>query len=157
MRDIKFPIEGVTYHSDERSQAYFNSGAWRAQTVGQVLRDTATRCGERPALITDQGTLTFAELDAQSERLGAALLDIGLSPGDRAKLQMGTTLETAVTLLACYKAGIIPVCSLPQHRALEIGQLVLQSAARGYFVQADFGSFDLVGFAKEMMRSHDSL
>lgn len=157
MRDIKFPIEGVTYHSEERARAYFESGAWRAQTVGQVLRDTATRCGNRLALITDQGTLTFAELDAQSERLGAALLDLGLSPGDRAIFQMGTTLETAVTLLACYKAGIIPVCSLPQHRAFEIGQLVRQSAARGYFVQADFGSFDLVGFAKEMMRSHGSL
>ncbi|CAM3993079.1 2,3-dihydroxybenzoate-AMP ligase [Bordetella tumbae] len=157
MRDIKFPIEGVTYHSDERARAYFSSGAWRAQTVGQVLRDTATRCGDRLALITDQGALTFAELDAQSERLGAALLDTGLSPGDRAIFQMGTTLETAVTLLACYKAGIIPICSLPQHRALEIGQLVRQSAARCYFVQADFGSFDLVGFAKEMMRSHGSL
>lgn len=60
-------------------------------------------------------------------------------------------------LLACYKAGIVPVCSLPQHREVEIGQLAAQSGARGYFVQADFGSFDLVGFARTMAARHPSL
>jgi non-ribosomal peptide synthetase component E (peptide arylation enzyme) len=71
---------------------------------------------------------------------------------------MGTTLETALALLACYKAGIVPVCSLPQHRELEIGQLVRQSGARGYFVQADFSKrFDLVQFAARMMQAHPGL
>ncbi|HZH08160.1 MAG TPA: hypothetical protein VEY69_15920, partial [Lautropia sp.] len=52
----------------------------------------------------------------------------------------------AVALLACYKAGIVPVCSLPQHREVEIGQLAQLAGATGYFVQADFSSFDLVAF-----------
>lgn len=157
MRDIKNPIEGVIYHSDDRARAYFDSGAWLPLTVGQALRDTAQRCGDRPALITDEAVLSFIDLDTRSERLGAALLDLGLKPGDRAIFQMGTTLETALALLACYKAGIVPVCSLPQHRALEIGQLARQTAARGYFVQADFSAFDLVRFAHEMMGMHSSL
>ena len=88
-----------------------------------------------------------------TERLAAALLELGLAPGDRAIFQLGTTVETAVVLLACYKAGIVPVCSLPQHREVEIGQLTQQSGARGYFVQADFGNFDLVAFAAEHGRA----
>lgn len=154
MRNIRYPIEGVIYHPEERARAYFASGAWRALTVGQALRETAQRCGDRPAIITEEGTLGFAELDARTERLAAALLKAGLRPGDRAIFQMGTTLETAVALLACYKAGIVPVCSLPQHRELEIGQLIRQSGARAYFVQADFSAFDLPGFAARMMQAH---
>jgi salicylate---[aryl-carrier protein] ligase len=157
MRDIRCPIEGVVYHPEERARAWFAGGAWRPITVGQALRDTASRCGDRVAIITDEGNLSFAELDARTERLGAALLQTGLRPGDRVLFQMGTTLETAVALLACYKAGIVPVCSLPQHRELEIGQLARQSGARGYFVQADFSAYDLVGFAARMMQSHPSL
>src|SRR5256885_16105812 len=64
--------------------------------------------------------------------------------------QMGTVLDTVVALTACYKAGIIPVCSVPQYREVEIGQLARLSGATLYFVQADFGSFDLVGFARGM-------
>lgn len=157
MRDIRCPIEGVTYHPEDRARRYFASGAWERRTVGDALRATAARCPQRTALITDEGSLSFQELDQRSERLGAALLKLGMRPSDRAIFQMGTTLETAVALLACYKAGIVPVCTLPQHRELEIGQLARQTRARGYFVQADFGSFDLVAFAAGMLATDDTL
>jgi non-ribosomal peptide synthetase component E (peptide arylation enzyme) len=71
--------------------------------------------------------------------------------------QMGTVLDTVVALSACYKAGIIPVCSVPQYREVEIGQLARLSGATLYFVQADFGSFDLVGFARGMQEKVPSL
>src|SRR5205085_2561066 len=126
-------------------------------TVGDALRATARRYPSRDAFISDERSITFAELDEVTDRLGAALLDVGLAAGDRAMFQMGTTVETAIALLACYKIGVIPVCSVPQHREVEIGQLAQQSAARGYFVQADLGSFDLVAFAQQMIARHDSL
>jgi salicylate---[aryl-carrier protein] ligase len=89
--------------------------------------------------------------------LAAALLGLGLVTGDRAIFQLGTNVETAIVLIACFKAGIIPVCSLPQHREVEIGELTRQTGARGYFVQADLGRFDLVGFAAGMVEQHASL
>src|SRR5467141_2535491 len=54
-------------------------------------------------------------------------------------------------------AGIIPVCSVPQYREVEIGQLARLSGATLYFVQADFSSFDLVGFARGMQEKLPSL
>ncbi|WP_447919567.1 AMP-binding protein [Achromobacter aegrifaciens] len=157
MRDIRHPIEGVIYHHPERARQYFASGAWEQSTVGAALHATALRCPDRTALIIDEGSLSFRELDEQTDRLAAALLTLGLAPADRALFQMGTTLETALALLACYKAGIVPVCSLPQHRELEIGQLARQTSARGYFVQADFGKFDLPAFAAGMLTASDTL
>jgi non-ribosomal peptide synthetase component E (peptide arylation enzyme) len=150
MSGIRNPIEGVAYHRPEDARKWIAEGVWIDATVGDALRAIARRYPDKPAYISDERTLSFAQLDEQTERLGAALLKLGLASGDRAIFQLGTAVETAVALLACAKAGIVPVCSLPQHREVEIGQLARQSRARGYFVQADFGSFDLVGFARQM-------
>lgn len=150
-------IEGVTYPDPDRAARWLADGSWADGTVGQALRASAHRHPDRLALISDERSLSYAELDEATERLGAALLESGLRPGDRAIFQMGTTVETAIALLACYKAGVVPVCSLPQHREVEIGHFARQCGARGYFVQADFGSFDLVAFARRMMEAVPSL
>src|SRR5256885_413769 len=136
---------------------FLEKGLWIDLTVGEALRRTAARVPERIAFASEEGELTFRQLDERSERLGAALLDLGVQPGERAMFQMGTVLDTVVALTACYKAGIIPVCSVPQYREVEIGQLARLSGATLYFVQADFGSFDLVGFARGMQGKGPSL
>ncbi len=158
MNNINYPIDGVVYPSAERAQAALASGSWIGSTVGDALRHTARQYPERMAFISDERSVSFADLDQDSERLAAALLKLGLNPGDRAIFQLGTTVETVIVLLACFKAGIVPVCSLPQHREIEIGQLAEQSQARGYFVQADFSpNFDLLSFAQSMVERHASL
>jgi non-ribosomal peptide synthetase component E (peptide arylation enzyme) len=155
---VRNPIPGVVYPGRERAEPGLASGAWIGRTVGEALRETARRHPQRMAFIGDDRSIDFAGLDECTERLGAALLALGLEPGDRAIFQLGTTVETTIALLACFKAGIVPVCSLPQHRDVEIGQLTRQSGARGYFVQADFSaSFDLPAFAASMVQQHPAL
>jgi pyochelin biosynthesis protein PchD len=157
MTEINIPIEGVVYCDAAEADHYLKSGAWSRLTVGEALRASTTALPLRPIFISEERSVIYSEFDDETDRLAAALLDLGLAPGDRAIFQMGTTVETALALMACYKAGIIPVCSLPQHREVEIGQLTRQSSAKGYFVQADFSSFDLDGFARQMMARYPSL
>jgi non-ribosomal peptide synthetase component E (peptide arylation enzyme) len=152
MAGVRYPIEGVAYGDPARAARYFGESGWIDLTVGEALRATARKWPDRNAFVSDERTVTFAQLDDESDRLGAALLGMGLTPGDRAVFQMGTTVETAIALVGCYKSGVIPVCAVPQYREIEIGHLATQSGAKAYFVQADFSSFDLVGFAKEMMQ-----
>src|SRR3979409_2350644 len=116
-------IEGVTYTPADQAKQFFEKKQWIDLTVGEALRRTARRMPERIAFASEEGELSFRQLDEQSERLGAALLDLGVRPGERAMFQMGTVLDTVVALSACYKAGIIPVCSVPQYREVAIGQL----------------------------------
>ena len=154
MTAVLYPIDGVAYCELGQAAEYLRAGAWVDLTVGDALRASARRSPDKAAFISDERALTFAELDRLTDRLGAALLEAGLATGERAIFQMGTTVETAVALLACYKVGIVPVCSVPQYREVEIGQLADQSGAAAYFVQADFGGFNLVAFAGRMMQSH---
>jgi len=148
-------IDGVQYEEPERASQYLASGAWMDVTVGDMLRQTAARLPGKVALLTDSGSVTFGELDELTDRLAAALLDLGLRPADRAIFQMGNNIETALAVVACFKAGIVPVCAIPQYREVEIGQLARLSQASGYFVQSDTpGSFDMVGFAQSMADAH---
>jgi non-ribosomal peptide synthetase component E (peptide arylation enzyme) len=157
MAKIAHPIDGVTYASEELAQRYLASSAWIDLTVGQALRITAASSPDAHAFIMPERSITFAELDESVDRLGAALLDLGVASGQRAIFQMGTAIETVIALLACYRTGIIPVCAVPQYREVEIGQLLAQSQASAYFVQADVGTFDLLGFACAMRDQHSSL
>lgn len=157
MSGVRNPIEGLTYPDPARAEQWLAAGAWVDSTAGDALRRTARDWPKRPAFISDERSVTLKEFDEATERLGAALLRLGMAPGDRAMFQMGTNVETAIALFACYKAGIVPVCSLPQHREVEIGQLAQLSGATGYFVQADFSSFDLVAFAGRMCETVPSL
>jgi non-ribosomal peptide synthetase component E (peptide arylation enzyme) len=158
MERVRFPLDGVTYHGADEAEAYRKSGAWIWSTLGDVLRAAAYDLPDATFIAADDGSLTFAELDAASESLAAALLATGLAPGDRAIFQLGTVKEIVVALFGCFKAGIIPVCTLPQYREIEIGQLTELSGAKAYFVQGDFSpSFDLPAFARRMKAEHGSL
>ncbi len=148
------PIPGVSYRTEAEARAYYRSGAWLQLTIGDAARRAARLHPDRPFLVGERSTTTFGGFDAVTERLAAALLRAGLVPGDRALFQMGTTPDTAIALGGCFKAGIVPVCTLPQHRELEIGQIGGLAAPRAYFVQADFNpKFDLLGFARRMGES----
>jgi non-ribosomal peptide synthetase component E (peptide arylation enzyme) len=99
--------------------------------------------------------MTFAELERESSRLAVGLQAIGLQPGDRALFQMGTGIDTAVSMFACFKAGVLPVCTIPQYRAVEISALANLTKPVAYFVQSDVSpGFDQVGFAKQMAEEH---
>ncbi len=157
MTRIAHPIEGVAYASEALAKRYLDSGAWTNQTVGGALRAIASRKPNAPAYVMPDRSITFAELDEAVDQLGAGLLALGIDAGQRAIFQMGTALETVIALLACYRVGIVPVCAVPQYREVEINQLLVQSQATAYFVQADVSSFDLVNFAREMRSKHASV
>ena len=81
--------------------------------------------------------MTFAELDARSESVAASLLELGLKPSDRALFQLGTSIDFFTAFYSCMKAGVIPVCTLPQYRLAEMRHFADMTSAKALFVQAD--------------------
>ncbi|MFB2551351.1 AMP-binding protein [Ensifer soli] len=146
-----YPIDGVPYRTDAEAADWFSRGCWIDRTAGDALRVAAATWGDRQAIVARGTAVTFRQFDERSERLAAALLELGLSPGDRAMFQMGNEIETAVALFACYKAGIVPVCSVPHYGRAEMAALARLTGARAHLVQADAGgSTDLVASAQDL-------
>ncbi|NYT67610.1 AMP-binding protein [Pusillimonas noertemannii] len=148
-------IDGVVYATPEEAAFYSGCKAWERRTLGDALRQAAKAVPERTAYVCNERRISFAELDAITDRLAAALRGLGLQLHDRAMFQMGTSIEAVIALFGCFKAGVIPVCSIPQFREIEIGTLARLTQPKGYFVQADAGGrFDLVSFAGTMALRH---
>jgi len=154
----RFPIPGVNYWSPEDKRRHLESGAWLPQTAGDSLRDAAALVPKKPAVIAEDGDYSFEDLDTLSESAAACLIKAGLRPGDRAIFQIGSAKEIFVALFGCFKAGVIPLCTLPQYREIEIRSLGERAGATAYFVQGDVSaSFDQIFFARSMMQAMPSI
>ncbi|MFJ4292198.1 AMP-binding protein [Cupriavidus sp. NPDC089707] len=150
-------LAGVRYPDEDRLRQYVAEGVLTGETLAGAFQASFRRHAERLALAGPEGELTYRELDEQTDRLGAALLALGLKPLDRAVFQCGNCNELLLTFFACLKAGVIPLCSLQAFRKLEIGYLGNLCEARLHFVQGDDPKFDDVAFAQEMQAEVPSL
>lgn len=154
---VSSPMVGVVYPPMERLRGYVGAGALGFETFPSALTDSFARNADRKALVGPEGEITYAELDAISDRLAGAFLSLGLRPLDRVIFQLGNCNELIVGWVACLKAGLIPICTLAAHREREIGYLGNHARARLHFVQGDDPKFDDVGFAETMRVSIPSV
>ncbi|MDH7795218.1 MULTISPECIES: AMP-binding protein [unclassified Beijerinckia] len=152
------PMPGVTYRSAEEARRHIDAGDWLDFNIGDSLRRTAKAHPAKTAIVDADRALTFADIDAQSESVAASLLALGLKPGDCALFQVGTCNEFFSAFYGCLKAGVVPVCTLPQYRITEMRHFAEKTNAKAIFVQADVNpNFDQVAFARELAEAVPSL
>jgi acyl-CoA synthetase (AMP-forming)/AMP-acid ligase II len=65
--------------------------------------------GAAPALVDGDRTVSFAQFDELTDRLGHALLARGLEPGDRVAVAMPNGIDGVVVYYALAKAGLVRV------------------------------------------------
>jgi 2-aminobenzoate-CoA ligase len=81
--------------------------------------------GGRVALRTDDATGTYAQLQAQVDRIARVLVeDMGLVPGSRVLLRGPNSPMMAACLLAVVKAGLVAVPTMPLLRARELAPVI---------------------------------
>jgi acyl-CoA synthetase len=92
-----------------RAADYRRSGSWGEEMLADHVAGHAAARPDARAYVTVDSALTWAEYDARSTRLAAALLGLGLGPGDRVGIQLPDAITVHVALLACEKAGVVAV------------------------------------------------
>ena len=81
--------------------------------------------GDRPCLLGTDLRWTYAELQAQVDRIAHVLVeDLGLVPGNRVLLRGANSPMLAACFLAVFKAGGIAVGSMPLLRARELRTII---------------------------------
>jgi fatty-acyl-CoA synthase len=102
------------------------------RTIGADLERTVARFGDRDALVSrHQGVrLTYAELDAQVDRLARGLLALGIERGDRVGIWAPNCAEWVLVQYATAKVGAILVNVNPAYRTHELAYALGQSGAR---------------------------
>ncbi|HSW18634.1 MAG TPA: AMP-binding protein [Ramlibacter sp.] len=97
--------------------------------IGDLSHAQARRCPQKAALVMGDEVLSYAELDAQSNRVAHALLAEGLVPGDRVALLGHNSIEYAVVLQAVAKCGAIVVPLNFRLTATDLSQVLSDSQA----------------------------
>lgn len=77
--------------------------------TGDMLRRSAERFPDKPAILRDGARLTYAELDAQANRFAHALLALGLGPGAKVAILSRNLPEYGVVFFGTAKSGLVLV------------------------------------------------
>ncbi|MCL4846636.1 MAG: amino acid adenylation domain-containing protein [Acidobacteria bacterium] len=107
------------------------------QTVVAMFEDVAEHQPDGVALRQGDATRTFSQLAADVESLAAALVDAGVSPGDRVAIVSRRSIEAVVAILAVLRAraAYVPIeAGVPSAR---LDDLVADAGARVLLVGDD--------------------
>ncbi|MDZ7701513.1 MAG: benzoate-CoA ligase family protein [Halobacteriales archaeon] len=85
--------------------------------------------GDDVAIYFEDTAMTYAELEAATNRLGNVLRDLGVEPGDRVFVRFPNRPEYVVACLAVQKIGAISLPSMKLLRAKEIEYVLSDSGA----------------------------
>src|SRR5439155_22391485 len=81
--------------------------------------------GDRPAIFSADGVLTYAQMQAQVDRVAHVLTkDMGLVPGNRVLLRSANNAMMAVCWCAVAKAGLIVVATMSMLREKELVDII---------------------------------
>src|ERR687884_229312 len=96
----------------------------------EMFRARARASPDAPCLHYFENTLTFAEVDRASDALAAALVERGLSRGDRVALYLQNVPQFLIALLATWKFGGSVVPLNPMFKTQEVHYHLTDSGAR---------------------------
>lgn len=88
--------------------------------IHEKLADSARKYPDSPAVVSREGTLTYADLDKASDRLASRLIELGVGSGDRVGLFLPKSLDAVIGIYGVLKAGAayVPIDpSSKDHRA----------------------------------------
>jgi long-chain acyl-CoA synthetase len=112
------------------------------RAIADLVREHASARPGRTALIQGERSVTWAQLDAMIDRIAASLQRDGVKPRESIAICAANSLEYAAVFLGALRAGVavapIATGSLPE----QIAQMVKDSGAKRFFVDAGVAAFD---------------
>ncbi len=102
------------------------------------LEESARKYPDRPCTIFKGATISFKEMNAITDRLAAALVDMGVKKGDRVGIFMPNTPQFVMAYYAILKAGGVVVATNPLYTPPEIEHQVNDAGVEVMFVMSNF-------------------
>ncbi|QQP87756.1 AMP-binding protein [Skermanella sp. TT6] len=121
-------------------------------TIGVHLDRMAALSPEADALVVrHQGVrMTYAQFRAETDRLAAGLIALGLKPGDRIGIWSQNNSEWVLTQFATAKAGLVLVNINPAYRTHELEYALNKVGCKALILAASFKSSDYLGMLRQV-------
>ncbi|OBK17883.1 class I adenylate-forming enzyme family protein [Mycobacterium asiaticum] len=120
-------------------------------TIPRLLRSCAASFGEKPFLIANGQTLTYAELDVRSSRLALTLLGEGIAKGDHVGILMPNSVEWALAWFAVTRIGAVAVPLNTFYKASELAWTARHADLKAVLAWSAFRNHDFVERLEEAL------
>jgi acyl-CoA synthetase len=118
--------------------------------LAQVIGDRAAESPDAPAFFEGDSILTWSQYAARSDRLAAALIALGLEPGERVAVLLPDGPGTHTAFVGIEKAGLVIVGIGPRAGVREMQHLIALTGASALLSHAEHRGVDMVGFFAEL-------
>ncbi len=119
-----------------------------------MFEEAADRSPEATALIACEGQYSYAQLDAEANRIANALLDLGLAPEERVAFLLPRTGRILMTMLGILKAGGAYVPLDLEYPKGRVEQILDDSQARFLITSEEWRANYPEALAIDELRAH---
>ena len=98
--------------------------------LARTISQTAHRCGNKPAIIFENKSYTYKELDSQVQRYSGLLARLGVRGGDRVAIQLPKRMEFVFLELAVMSVGGVVLPLNSDYKNEEIKYFLQDSGSR---------------------------
>lgn len=109
-----------------------------ARTTPAVLDRIARELPDHAAVVTADRALTYAELRSEVRQAAAAMIELGIEPGDRVAIWSPNTWHWVVACLAVHHAGGVLVPLNTRYTAGEAEDILARTSAPLLFASGEF-------------------
>jgi len=106
--------------------------------IKQTLEDTASEIPQKEALVLGTRRITYGELDAASNKVANALLELGMKRGAHVAILMSHSPEWVINYFGVIKAGGVAVLLNTALKAPELDSLLLDSDSEFLITEKEF-------------------
>ena len=114
-------------------------------SIAALTASAAERFGTAPAVIDGDVTTSFAELDEEARRFGAALVATGVQPDDRVAIWAFNCREWIVADLGIQQAGATLVPVNTRFKGIEAATVLARAHVKALVTVTDFLGNDYLG------------
>ena len=103
-------------------------------SIPDLIRTHAAHMPAHPALVLEDRSVGYAELDAMMDRVAASLQRDGVKPGEVIAICAATSIEYAAAFLGSVRAGVVVAPLAPDSTPAGLAAMVADAGAKFLFL-----------------------
>ena len=120
-------------------------------TLAQVFRRSAREHPDHTLVVAGGSRSSYAQVDARSSSLAAAMAELGIGSGDRVAIILPNRPEWIVTLLACAKLGATVVPVNPRLNYHELKYQLRHAEVSAAFTAEQYDGIDFLQYFEDVI------
>lgn len=130
---------------------------YETMTAGNILEHGAEQVPDKTAVICNDISKTYKELNHMADSLAAAVADLGYKKGDRVAIYMKNSIEFMAAFYALQKIGVIAAWVNALYRESESEFIINNSESKGVFIFNEWQGYDYLDAVKKIRDRSDTL